>query len=286
MWLTLAYPYQGCSRLPHSYWSSYEYLTHCQSEDSHAHQMVIYVPPPTQCWHLNLEWLSYSKHIVHSHLGIQFQATPNHIPLKHRCPIKISNQIWHAFLNCMLHILQVEGEELTYRFAQLWVNSIRIELACQRTLQSAAKFWVIQFLMSSIHAHACVFFTKSMSPSPSLTETSQAFSKGGGEKSKKASPFVAQVLDTILYFFKRKHSDNTHGPHVQLKLERWDSLKDTPSLCDIHKRTNTKFSPYAFATTLKLNISCDHGSTSFDNMLWLSFSITICHVAFVVAWQV
>jgi hypothetical protein len=53
-----------------------------------------------------------------------------------------------------------------------------------------------------------------MSSSLSPTETSQAFSKGGGEESKKASPFVAQVLDMIPYF-KTKHSDNTQGPHMQ-----------------------------------------------------------------------
>ena len=32
----LAHPNRGCSQFPQFFWGSYDYLTHCQSEDSHA----------------------------------------------------------------------------------------------------------------------------------------------------------------------------------------------------------------------------------------------------------
>jgi hypothetical protein len=39
----LANPNRGHSRFPHDFRSLYEYLSHYQSEDSHAHQMIMQV---------------------------------------------------------------------------------------------------------------------------------------------------------------------------------------------------------------------------------------------------
>ena len=41
----LANPSRGCRCFPHHSWRSYEYLIHCQTEDSCAHWMVMYTLP-------------------------------------------------------------------------------------------------------------------------------------------------------------------------------------------------------------------------------------------------
>lgn len=58
---------RGCSHFTHSFWSPYEYLSHCQSEDFHAHYMLICLlaPPPSPpqlCYLLNLQWSSYFEY--------------------------------------------------------------------------------------------------------------------------------------------------------------------------------------------------------------------------------
>ena len=43
--VVLSNPDQGCYHFPHNFWSSYEYLTHHQSEYSFVHYMVTHVSP-------------------------------------------------------------------------------------------------------------------------------------------------------------------------------------------------------------------------------------------------
>ena len=52
---------------------------------------------------IHLEWLSYFEHKVQSLLNtcllyIHSWNPPNHIPLRNRCLIKLSNQIRHIYL--------------------------------------------------------------------------------------------------------------------------------------------------------------------------------------------
>ena len=96
---------RGCSHFTHSFWSPYEYLSHCQSEDFHAHYMLIYLPAPppnyvtywTYNGHhiLSMQTNLFQKHVFFvSTLGV----TPNHVPLKYRCPNRKQTKAgWSTF---------------------------------------------------------------------------------------------------------------------------------------------------------------------------------------------
>ena len=62
--------------------------------------MVIYKCPQL-CWEFKLEWLTYFKHafqfISNKYFLVSILgATPNHTPLKYRCPINTTNRIRHV----------------------------------------------------------------------------------------------------------------------------------------------------------------------------------------------
>jgi hypothetical protein len=97
----LADPKQGCGRFPHIFyliWISYSLSTWRFLYSLNGH-----IRPPQLCKLLSLEWLSYFEHvspISSTHiffLVYVLGATPNHIPLKYRCLIKISYRIRHVY---------------------------------------------------------------------------------------------------------------------------------------------------------------------------------------------
>ena len=77
---------------PCNFWRSSQYLTHYQSEDSHACLMVI--------WVMSIGWLSYFEHIVQLNSFVDPNLTT--YLSKYKCPIKTSNQIGHVYLNGLL----------------------------------------------------------------------------------------------------------------------------------------------------------------------------------------
>ena len=72
---------------------------------------------PKLCWLWSLEWLSYSKHTVQSLINTSLfisvlGTTPNHIPLKHRCPNKESNRIRDVYLRLSSSSVKVKWADL------------------------------------------------------------------------------------------------------------------------------------------------------------------------------
>lgn len=63
---------RGCSYFPHKSWGSYEYLIHCQTEDSHEPRIVIII-----CAH------NPNLFYMHAFVVSVFKATPIHRPLKY-----------------------------------------------------------------------------------------------------------------------------------------------------------------------------------------------------------
>ena len=106
------------SHFCHMFWSSCEYLV------SKVKILVLIEwprsPPPPKIKNkkikksiielLSLEWLSCFEQVVQhtSFLLYVLGATPNHIPLKYSCPIKISNQIRHISLILTFQVLESE----------------------------------------------------------------------------------------------------------------------------------------------------------------------------------
>ena len=98
----LANQNQGSSIWPYSllFESSYEYLIYYQSEDSHVHQMILWIPQ--LCWLLSLECLSYFEHTIQSLLktclfGIRSWKHIKPHTYLYTCAIKIRNRIRHAY---------------------------------------------------------------------------------------------------------------------------------------------------------------------------------------------
>ena len=100
------------SQLPRNFRSSYEYPIHYQSENS------IKVPP------IMLTFESRMVSIFSAHCPISFKhifltsilrSTPNHIPLKYRCPYYCLVRIMYIYLNAIVS-LNLFSEDIVYEY--------------------------------------------------------------------------------------------------------------------------------------------------------------------------
>lgn len=90
-----------CSLFPHNFGSSYEYIIHCQNEDSLSYWMILPAIMLTiEPRMANKIWacsLMYFREM--SFWCLFFRSAANHTPLKYRCLINICNRIRPAHLN-------------------------------------------------------------------------------------------------------------------------------------------------------------------------------------------
>ena len=115
---------------------------------------------------LNLKFLSFSKHAVQSLLNTHLltsvlETTPNHMPLKYKCPIKISNEIRHVYLNVRSnHELRLPRNPVQYPPSFLWTVQMAPPDYFLDSLEATRKLprrgRKVLFIMKAVYRHCIV----------------------------------------------------------------------------------------------------------------------------------